>query len=114
MKTIIVVALSLSLLMGCSFVDLQTARTDFEYELPDGRRITYSSTKDQAGIDLLITEIDPTTDKIIKKWRLRVEKSGTPEGAYTALAQQQQSVADIMKLLIPLVAKAVKAAPMIP
>ncbi len=99
-------------LQGCAA--LQTARTDVYVDLPDGRKITYSSSKDQAGIDLEVSEIDPRTGKVTKKWIIRVEKSGTPEAAYTALARQQESLADLFKAFIPLMEKVTAGIPMGP
>lgn len=80
-------------------------------DLPDGRKITYSSSKDQAGIDLEITELDPKTGKVIKRWVIKVEKAGTPEAAYAALTRQQESLADLFKAFIPLVEKAAAGIP---
>ena len=94
---------------GCA--SLQTAETTFEYELPDGRKLTYASSKDHSGIDVEVSEIDPTSGKVIKKWKIKVEKSGTPQAAYAALARQQDSLANLMKAFVPLVEKAISAAP---
>lgn len=98
------ILLSLFLVIqGCAA--LQTARTDVQVDLPDGRKITYSSSKDQAGIDLEITELDPKTGKTMKRWIIKVEKAGTPEAAYAALARQQESLADLFKAFVPLMEK---------
>lgn len=99
-------AVALLLVGGCA--SFQAARTDVHVDLPDGRRVTYSSSKDQAGIDLTMTEVDPRTGLIIKRWIVKVEKSNSPEAAYVALAEQQRSLTDLMKAFLPLVEKAAR------
>jgi len=106
MNRFLLLAGTLLLVAGCA--TLQAARTDVSVDLPDGRKITYSSTKDQAGIDLVMTEIDPQTQRIVKQWIVKVEKSNSPEAAYSALAEQQRSLADLMKAFLPLVEKAAR------
>ena len=104
--------LALILLGGC--VPLQTAETEAEVALPGGKMFRYKSGKDVQGLKLEIWEIDPDSGKTIKKWFLQVDKSGTPEAAYAAMIQQQQSVTDLVKILVPLIEKLTAAAPGVP
>ena len=85
-------------LAGC--VPLQTAETTASLTFPSGVAAHYHSTKDQQGIDIRIEEIDPKTDKVIKKWRLVVDKSGTPEAAFKAMAERDKITAETIKALI--------------
>jgi hypothetical protein len=88
------VCLGLFLLLtaGCTMAPIQASRTEASLQLPDGREFTYYSNKEQTGIDVSITEIDPKTNRVIKKWRLKVAKTGTPEAAYAAMVQQQTAM----------------------
>lgn len=85
-------ALSLLLFAGCTMAPLQASRTEATLQLADGRQFTYYSNKEQTGIDVQITELDPKTNRVIKKWRLKVAKTGTPEAAYAAMVQQQTAM----------------------
>lgn len=58
----------------------------------NGRTFTYFSNKEQSGINASISEIDLKTGKIVKKWKLEVEKTGTPEAAYAAMVEQQHAL----------------------
>jgi len=86
------------LLSGC--VPLQTAETTASLRFPSGVEFTYNSTKDQQGIEVYIQEVDPKTDKVLKIWRLVVEKSGTPEAAFKAMAERDKITAETIKALI--------------
>ena len=101
---LLLTAFSLILLAGCS--QLQTASTTVEIPFGEGRVAKYHSTKDQTGVDINVVEIDPATQVVIKHWQVKVDKAGTPEAAYAALADQQRALADLMKALVPLIEKA--------
>jgi len=88
----------LPLLVGC--MPLQTAETTASMTFPSGVQATYRSTKDQQGIEVYIEEVDPKTDKVIKKWRLVVDKSGTPEAAFKAMAERDKITAETIRALI--------------
>jgi len=100
------------LLFGCA-VGLQTAKTTASIPLPDGRVLHYESGKDQQGIDALYTQqIDPVTDKVIKKTlRLKVDKAGTPEAAYAAMVEQQRALAEQQKAVTELLKAVIKRLP---
>lgn len=90
-------------LAGCT-ARLQTAKTTAKIPLPDGRMFEYESGKDQQGIDATyVVEIDPATDKVVKKtMRLKVDKSGTPEAAYSALVEQQKALTEQARMVTEL------------
>ena len=94
MRQLLHVCLGLFLLLtaGCSVAPLQASRTEASLQLSDGRVFTYYSNKEQTGIDVQITEIDPKTNRVIKKWKLKVARTGTPEAAYAAMVQQQTAM----------------------
>ncbi len=81
-------------MMGCAAA--YSAKTEATYEVaPDGtKKIVYSSSKEQQGLDLDLTEVDgkPTGVKI------HVVKSSTSEQAIAAAAAQTKAIVDgIMK-----------------
>ena len=88
----------LPLMVGCA--PLQTAKTEASLTLPSGLIANYISTKDQQGVDVSIEELDPETGKTIKKWRLKVEQSGTPEAAFKAMAERDKVTAETLKALV--------------
>ncbi len=108
MKSLLTV-LVLVLLAGCA--QLQLAETTVEIPLGEGRVAKYTSSKDQTGVDIEVREIDPQTLNVIKYWKVTVEKAGTPEAAYAALADQQRALAELMKALAPLIERAGRAGP---
>jgi len=96
-------ALLLFILAGCSVAPLQAARTEASIEFADGRKFRYSSNKEQSGIVASIKEIDPATGKIVKEWKLAVEKTGTPEAAYAAMVQQQRALTEQQEAITQLI-----------
>jgi len=88
----------LFLLAGCA--PLQTAETTASLIFPSGVELSYHSTKDQQGIVVSIEEIDPDTNMVIKKWNLTVDKSGTPEAAFKAMAERDKITAETMRALV--------------
>jgi len=100
---------------GCT-AQLQTAKTIAKVPLPDGRVFEYESGKEQQGIDALYTvEIDPATDKIVKKtMRLKVDKTGTPEAAYSALVEQQKAMTETQKAVTELIKAVIDRMPVPP
>jgi len=93
-------------LAGCA--PLQTAETTASLIFPSGLEFSYHSTKDQQGIVVSIEEIDPKTETVIKKWNLVVDKSGTPEAAFKAMAERDKITAETLRALV---AKILSAAP---
>jgi len=87
-------AIVLMFLGGCSVAPLQASRTEATLELEDGRKFHYFSNKEQSGVDVRIKVIDPKTRKVLKEYRLQVEKTGTPEAAYAAMVQQQAAMTE--------------------
>jgi len=79
---------------------LPVAKTTASLTLPSGLQANYESTKDQQGVDVIIEKIDPKTNKVIQRWRLLVEKSGTPEAAIIALAERDKLTAEVLKSLV--------------
>jgi len=108
-------ALLLFTLGGCSVVPLQASRTEATLELEDGRVFRYFSNKEQSGVDVRIKVIDPKTGKVLKEYRLQVEKTGTPEAAYAAMIQQQAAMTEqhraVTELIRSFLATAGGAAP---
>jgi len=96
-------AIFLFVIGGCSVAPLQAAKTEATVEFADGRKFHYSSNKEQSGIVASIKEIDPATGKIVKEWRLAVEKTGTPEAAYAAMVQQQQALTEQQEAITQLI-----------
>jgi len=96
----------LMVVAGCA--PLQTAETTASLTLPSGLTATYHSTKDQQGVEVYIEERDPKTNQVIKKWRLVVEKAGTPEAAFQAMAERDKITAETIRALIT---KLIAAAP---
>jgi len=97
MRYILVAAVAV-FIGGC--VPLQVAETTASLTLPSGLIATYHSTKDQQGVEVYIEERDPEDDTLIKKWRLVVEKSGTPEAAFKAMAERDKVTAETIKALV--------------
>jgi len=97
MRYILVAAVAV-LLGSCA--PLQTAETTASLVFPSGVEVNYHSTKDQQGIEVYIEEVDPETNLVIKKWRLVVEKSGTPEAAFRAMAERDKITAETMRALV--------------
>ena len=85
-------ALFLFVISGCTVATLQASKTEATLEFADGRIFRYSSDKEHSGIDVSIKEIDTRTGKVIKEWKLKIQKSGTPEAAYAAMVQQQTAM----------------------
>ena len=100
----IMILLFLMFSWGCT-VPLQTAETIAEYPIMDGHgnvhMAKYKSGKDQQGIDAQYEIEYDATGKIIleKRFSLKVDKSGTPEAAYAALAEQQRALAEHQRSL---------------
>jgi len=100
---------------GCSVAPLQSSRTEASVEFADGRIFRYSSNKEHSGIDASIKEIDQRTGKVIKEWKLKIAKSGTPEAAYAAMVQQQTAMTKqneaVTKLVQSVLERAIAGAP---
>lgn len=105
----IYVLVLLCTIWGC--VPMQLAKTEVEIPFGDGRVAKYTSTKDQTGITINIYEVDPKTELVLKHWEVEVEKSGTPEAAFMALAEQQKAMADLLRTIMPFVKKALRVGP---
>ena len=100
------VALALAVLMsltaGCG-ANFFSAKTTAIYEItPDGKRIEYSSNKEQQGLSLNLEE-DNGKIKVVK---INVDKSGTAEQAIAAALAVQIQMNDLLAKLLPLLEKA--------
>ncbi len=102
--------LPLLLLTSCAVSPLQTSQTRAGIEFADGRTFYYESGKEHTGIDAEIQEIDPDTGKVVKQWRLKVGKSGTPEAAFAAMVQQQNALTDQQRAITELIQRVLDAA----
>jgi len=99
----IVTVLLFFILAGCSVAPLQTATTEAVLEFADGRKFRYVSGKEHMGIDVEIQELDANSGVIVKVWRLKVAKSGTPEAAFAAMTQQQNALTEQQKAVTELI-----------
>jgi len=106
----VVVTSFLLSLGGCSVAPLQASRTEATLELEDGRVFRYFSNKEQSGVDVRIRVIDPKTKKVLKEYRLQVEKTGTPEAAYAAMIQQQAAMTEQHRAVTDLIRSFLAAA----
>ena len=86
-----VLLISVLFLSGCA--QFFTAKTTASYKLPNGPEISYSSDKEQTGLDATIS-LDETGK--LKGFRIRVDKSSTQEEVINATLQMQLQ---LMKLL---------------
>lgn len=87
---------------GCG-VGNYTAKTTANFIRPDGTRFEYFNEKDLSGAEVTY-ELD---DKgAVKKIHFKLDKSGTPEAAMAAAMQSNKAMAELLKDLAPLIAKA--------
>ena len=93
MKHIIVLALCL-LVSGCG-TSMFTANTKANFTMPDGTMANWESDKEHQGLE---AEYDPKTGR----FKIKVEKSGTPEAAIAAALQQSSEALGLLKELLPL------------
>ncbi len=96
-------------LTGCG-IRAWSASTEATYEVSlDGKKISYSSSKEQQGLILEITEVEGRAQTI----KISVDKSSTSEAAIAAALQMQLNLqAQLSRLidqLAPLAAAAAKA-----
>ena len=82
-------------LSGCT--SMFTSKTKASYT--PGGPITYESDKEQVGLDVTY-EVDEKGN--VKKVRIKVDKSGTPEAAIAAALQQSSEALGLLKELLPL------------
>lgn len=103
----IVVLLLPLVLSGCA--QMFACKTDASSVIrADGtRELTYSSCKEQVGLD---AEIDPVTGK----FHVRVDKAGTQESVVAAALAQQIMVGKLVESLLPLLTQQLKPTPPVP
>ena len=83
-----------------------SASTTATYQItPDGKLISYTSNKEQQGLDLELTEEDGK----IKTVKIHVDKSGSLEALATSLAAIQAKIADQLSAFIAIAGQAAKA-----
>jgi len=97
--TLLAVYLSMT---GCA--SMFSAKTEASYQVsPDGSRIiSYTSDKEQTGLEASWKDKDGTDVKI------RVDKSTTAESAIAAALQLQLEMAKLLEAIVPLAAQAAK------
>jgi translation initiation factor IF-2 len=105
--TAICLAISLAILMSLSgCYAWSAASTTATYQVtPDGKLISYTSNKEQQGLELELTE-DAGQIKTVK---IHVDRSGSLEALATSLAAIQAKIADSLGQLIAISAQAAKA-----
>jgi hypothetical protein len=96
-------------LVGCG-IRAWSASTEATYEVsPDGKKITYESSKEMQGLILEVTEVEGKINTV----KISVDKSSTSEAAINAALQSQLNLQmQLMRLidqLAPLAAAAAKA-----
>lgn len=82
---------------GCS--SFFASKTVATYEMPDGKKITYESAKEQTGLDLKYVLDDQGK---VKELHIKVDKAGTQEAVIQAALQQQMQIGKLLEVLIPL------------
>lgn len=96
-------------LVGCG-IRAWSASTEATYEVsPDGKKITYESSKEMQGLILEVTEVEGKINTV----KISVDKSSTSEAAINAALQSQLNLqTQLMRLidqLAPLAAAAAKS-----
>ncbi len=81
---------------------INPARTTASYETPDGKKIFYSSDKEQVGLEAVYSVDDQGR---VKEVRIKVDKAGAQEAAIQAALAQQQAFTELFKTLLPLALK---------
>lgn len=86
---------------GCTAASF-TARTTASWTEPGGKSIQYESNKDNIGLD---ATFDPKSGQ----FHIKVDKASTPEAAIAAsqqaFSEALKSLSDVLKQVLPLVAK---------
>lgn len=84
---IVLAAFYLSITAGCAGMYL--AKTKATIKTPEGFTASYESDKEYQGLE---AEYDPVT----KRFKLKVEKSGTPDAAIAAALQSQTKMIELL------------------
>jgi len=74
---------------GCAGVTMFTAKTKATVTTPDGFTASWESDKEHQGLE---AEYDPVTGR----FKIKVEKSGTPDAAIAAALQSQTKMIELL------------------
>jgi len=93
-----IIILCLTIIPGCG-AQFFSASTEVAYE-GDGRKITYSSNKEQTGMDVkYLTDAEGK----VKEIRIKVDKAGTQESVVQAVVDQQEQFNNLLQTILPLI-----------
>ena len=103
-----VIGLALALITwGCG-AGFYSASTTAVYEITnDGKRVSYTSNKEQQGLELDLIEKDGKVEKL----KIRVDKATTVESAVAAAAASTMALIEAVKELASVMAKMPKPIP---
>lgn len=101
--TIVTIAILLIAFLGSGCgAGFFSASTTATYTGPDGKQISYTSNKEQQGLDLELHETAGKVDSL----KVHVDKASTTEQAILAAAAAQLKMMEIFEKLVPLLEKA--------
>jgi hypothetical protein len=104
-----VLALALLLSVAGCGIRSWSASTEATYEItPDGKKITYESSKEMQGLILEVTEVEGKINTV----KISVDKSSTSEAAINAALQSQLNLQTQLMRLIDQLAPLAAAAKM--
>lgn len=102
---LVILAAMVSLSIGCG-AGFFSASTTATYQInSDGKLISYTSNKEQQGLDLDLQEKDGKVTAV----KIHVDKSTTVEQAIAAALHTQLKMMELLEKLAPLIEKAAMA-----